>query len=333
MEKTGGDLPPSKTCGSCGRVGTDLKICNACRSVHYCDVTCQKAHRKAHKNDCKVIAHAKEVMEEFKANPMTEECPLCMLRLPLAANEYVYHPCCGKTICRGCIVASQKAQGADPANIQVLPPCAFCRCPATTSDEELLDQLNKRIDEHSDSMAINTMAGLHRWGDAVLKDYEKAFKCYVKASDMGSPYAMYNLAAAYKNGEGVQIDEKKVKISFEMAARKGHVNSLVRLAQMHRENLVVSLGYCRLAAENGHEESMENLKKWYCHRVDATSNHSDGCNCSSCTILNTKGLLTKDDLATTIRAFHSAQEELRSDERDFSREQIKLHEAMMNMQV
>ena len=80
---------------------------------------------------------------------------------------------------------------------------------------------------------------------------------------------------------------------------------------------------------------MENLKKWYMYRrnTEAISNHNGKCSCFRCRIHKTKGLLTKDDVADTIRAFHSAQEELRSDERDFAREQIKLQEAMMNMQV
>ena len=110
-----------------------------------------------------------------------------------------------------------------------------------------------------------------------------------------------------------------------MAAKNGHVEALVELARIHSENFVVSAGYFRLAAENGEEESMEYmyLKRWYRSHANATSDHSDYCDCDSCKILNTKGLLTKDDLAVTIRAFHSAQEELRSDERDLAREEVE----------
>ena len=125
------------------------------------------------------------------------------------------------------------------------------------------------------------------------------------------------------SGLGVPFDMKKGKIYFELAAKNGHVEALVELARIHCDNFVVNICYLRLAAENGDEEAMEDLKRWYRHRVESTSNHSSGCICDSCNILNTKGLLTKDDLANTIRAFHSAQEELRSDERDFVREQLK----------
>ena len=315
MEKTAGDLPPSKTCGSCRRVGIDLKICTACRSVHYCDVSCQKAHRKAHKKGCKEIAHANQVMEEFKANPMTEECPICMMRLPLLANEFHYESCCGKTLCDGCVVASWTAQGA----AGIPPPCAFCRRPVPSGSEELLERVNKRIDEYGDSMALNTLAGKHSVGKGVPKDDQKAFECNVKASEMGNVHGTYNVAVAYGNGEGVPIDKKKAKIYFETAAKNGHVEAIARLADIHAENPEVRVLYRRLAAESGHEESMEYLKKLYHLNADALLDHNEGCSCDGCKIFKTKGLLTKDDLADTIRAFHSAQEELRSDERDLAR--------------
>ena len=318
MEKAE-DMPPSKTCGSCRRVGTDLKVCTACRSIHYCDVSCQKAHRKAHKDDCKEIAHAREVMEEFKANLMTEECPICMLRLPLLANEYIYMACCGKTICVGCTEASRKAHGRGvDSSADELPPCAFCRRLPPTSYEELLERVNKRIGEHRDSMAFMSMASLHREGMGVPKDYKMVFECFVKASDMGNVHGTHGVAVSYTNGMGVPIDEEKAKTYLEMAARQGHVEALVRLAGTHHKNIVIAAQYLRLAAKSGHEKSMENLKKFYRSSTDCSSNHNETCDCSSCNFQ--KNILTKDDLANTIRAFHSAQEELRSDERDLARE-------------
>ena len=43
-------------CAACGKGADDdikLKQCSACKLVAYCNVTCQKAHRKKHKDDCK----------------------------------------------------------------------------------------------------------------------------------------------------------------------------------------------------------------------------------------------------------------------------------------
>ena len=235
MEKTEGESPPSKTCGSCRRVGTDLKICTACRSVHYCDVSCQKAHRKAHKDDCKEIAHAKEVMEEFKANLMTEECPICMMRLPMLPDEFYYHPCCGKTICHGCIAASRKAQGVGLTDPD--PPCAFCRRPMASSPEELFGRINERINKHGDAMAVFTMGTHHREGSGVPKDDRNAFECDVKVSQMGNPHGMYNVAGCYMSGTGVPMDKKKARTYLEMAASNGHVGALVQLGQTYKKRI------------------------------------------------------------------------------------------------
>ena len=48
---------PEPTCASChtSNSGANLKLCTACKSVSYCNVDCQKAHRKDHKKECKRI--------------------------------------------------------------------------------------------------------------------------------------------------------------------------------------------------------------------------------------------------------------------------------------
>eukprot|EP00571_Detonula_confervacea_P011869 CAMPEP_0172303550 /NCGR_PEP_ID=MMETSP1058-20130122/5081_1 /TAXON_ID=83371 /ORGANISM="Detonula confervacea, Strain CCMP 353" /LENGTH=179 /DNA_ID=CAMNT_0013014413 /DNA_START=179 /DNA_END=718 /DNA_ORIENTATION=+ len=49
-------------CAACGKEGDSLKICTACRLVKYCNVACQKAHRKNHKRECK--KRAAEIFEK-----------------------------------------------------------------------------------------------------------------------------------------------------------------------------------------------------------------------------------------------------------------------------
>merc|ERR1740139_2039677 len=42
-------------CANCGKEEDEpfkLKMCTACRSVCYCNVNCQKTHRKNHKHQC-----------------------------------------------------------------------------------------------------------------------------------------------------------------------------------------------------------------------------------------------------------------------------------------
>ena len=61
----------TRTCASCGSIGQTLKRCTACRSVWYCNVSCQKAHRKSHKKECKRIE--KELAKELEKEATSKE--------------------------------------------------------------------------------------------------------------------------------------------------------------------------------------------------------------------------------------------------------------------
>ena len=100
-------------CANCGK-GEDceLKSCTACMMVKYCSRDCQVAHRPMHKKMCK--KRAAELRDEklFKESPPPrEECPICMLPLPLDAYQVVYKSCCGKDICDGCIYYAMRETG------------------------------------------------------------------------------------------------------------------------------------------------------------------------------------------------------------------------------
>lgn len=45
-------------CSACGKADENLKQCSACKSVRYCGRSCQLAHRKDHKKECKRIEKA-----------------------------------------------------------------------------------------------------------------------------------------------------------------------------------------------------------------------------------------------------------------------------------
>ena len=69
-----------------------------------------------------------------------EECPLCLIPLPLTESEIVFMPCCGKTICNGCIYKSTII--AIENGIQKHEAkCAFCRQPSNASS--YIKQLKK----------------------------------------------------------------------------------------------------------------------------------------------------------------------------------------------
>ena len=49
----------------------------------------------------------------FKEPPPREECPLCLLPLPIDIGQSAFHSCCGKTVCNGCIYEMAMSGGKD----------------------------------------------------------------------------------------------------------------------------------------------------------------------------------------------------------------------------
>ena len=95
-------------------------------------MSCQRAHWPKHKRECK--KRAAELKDEalFKESSARDECPICLLPLPLENSEHRYQPCCGKILCCGCIHATYIADN------RYL--CPFCRTPEATSEGEIVER-------------------------------------------------------------------------------------------------------------------------------------------------------------------------------------------------
>ena len=93
-----------------------LKRCTACYSVRYCGVTCQKKHRKQHREECKENADKrrafnnqlfeKELCTEITPLPPRPDCDICMHIMPLDVSKSKYYGCCGKMVCLACSMRS-----------------------------------------------------------------------------------------------------------------------------------------------------------------------------------------------------------------------------------
>ena len=209
-------------CANCGKGEEEtgkLKACTACKMVKYCNRECQIAHRPQHKKECK--RRAAELHDEklFKQPPNPyEDCPICFLRMPTLETGRRYMTCCGKKICSGCCYAPvYDNQGNEIDNTK----CAFCRTPAPTSEEEMIEWLLKRM-EVNDADAINTIGCNYRDGRyGITQDYDKALELFHRAADLGYAEAYLNIGYAYINGDGVEVDEKKAIHYFELGAIGG----------------------------------------------------------------------------------------------------------------
>ena len=169
-------LKDMSICGSCGKEGNseDMNTCNKCKAVKYCNAACKKKHRSKHKKACE--RRAAELHDEklFKEHPPSEEeCPICMISLPINVNRSVFKLCCGKIICNGCMYAMEVSE-------ETKDFCAFCRKPPPNSDEENLKRTKNLVDK-GNAEAFNHLAGLYSHGfNGLTQDYQKANELWLK---------------------------------------------------------------------------------------------------------------------------------------------------------
>jgi len=281
-------------CANCGKEGSDVtNTCNKCKSVMYCNAACKKKHRHKHKKDCEEhvrLAAELHDKELFKEPPPAEECPICMLLLPINSSQKLFKSCCGKTICHGCAYAMVESEGGGDL-------CPYCRAPKQSSDEEHIKRIKELMDKDNGE-AFNMLAQHYYMGTAgVPQDDIKANELYLRAGELGCAAAFYNLGVAYNDGLGVEGDMKKAKHYYELAAMNGDAHARHNLGELELEGLSGnhqrSLRHFIMAAKAGYKESLDQVKRGF-----------------------KKGLVTKDEYASTLRAHHERLDEMKSDERE-----------------
>jgi len=205
-------------CAACGKGGDNLKVCTSCEQVSYCNAKCRKAHRSTHKKECKKLAAERKLKDDklFAEPPTKEDCPICMQPIPysvgLCGVYTVYEPCCGKTLCEGCLMEAQEE--IDNGNLK--PWCAFCRVPNAESNEERLERVHKRM-ELKDSAAFDWLARVYYNGDLGFSpDVNKALGLWKTAADIGSIQAHHQIAIMYQQSDGVEQNEDKAIHHYEL---------------------------------------------------------------------------------------------------------------------
>ena len=278
-------------CASCGTAGSDdikLKKCTACYLARYCSVKCQKDHWKQHKKECK--KRAAELKDEilFKQPEGSHwgDCPICCLPLPLDPHKAILNSCCCKRICTGCDLANKRREEEGRLD----HTCPFCRETLPNTDEECIEQLKKRT-EANDPVAMYQMGTIRKKEE----DYEAAFEYLTRAVALGDTEAHYPLYVMYRDGLGVEKDEKRELHHVEQAAIGWHhmarhdlgVKEWERNGRMDR-----AVRHWIIAAKLGFDRSLDNIKDGY--KI---------------------GYVSKEDLATALRDHHAAIEATKSAQR------------------
>ena len=201
--------------------------------------------------------------------------------------------CCGKVICTGCIYAVQLR--AAKARRREDDVCPFCRTPPPT-EEESSKRVEKRID-FNDAIAICCMGGyyFHGSGIAQAQDYTKALELWHRAAELGSTESYYNIGNAYRNGRGVDADEKKAIHYYKPAAMGGDVEARHYLGcfEVKAGNHDKALKHWMIAVKDGDFHSLQGIEHL----------------CSA-------GFATKDDHAKALQSYQAYIDEIKTAQRD-----------------
>jgi len=278
-------------CASCGIAEVDeikLTKCDGCDLVRYCSDKCQQDHRMQHKVMCK--QRAAELRDEilFKQPDGSHrgDCPICFLPLPLDLTKSTKMSCCSKTICKGCEFANCRLQFEGRLDIT----CPFCRHPFPETKEEA-NKINLKRVEANDPVAIAEVGRrLCHEGE-----YDTAFEYLTKAAELGDVDAHYLISDLYRDGQGVEKDEKKALYHFEEAAIAGHPEARFQLACYEGKNSRFDrmVKHFIISANLGHDESIQGLKLCY-----------------------KEGKVSKEDFASALRAHQAAVNETKSPQRE-----------------
>ena len=277
--------------------------------------------------------------ELFRDPPPKEECQICMLPMGHSLSGFgdstVYMPCCGKTICQGCVMSAWKE--INEGNLKKW--CPFCRVPVERMKNEIiLDMITpfigntqnfstkdvKRLSdglkkdhkeklgrfmsriEAGDAKALFGMGTAFKKGDLGLpQDVKMAMKLYSRAGEFGLCTAHFNIAVAYwKGDDGVEVDNKKALCRFMLAAIGGHEHARCTLGLIDKSmgNMGTIGGYhtamkhFMIAAKSGLEGALKEVALGY-----------------------KAGHVSKDEYATTLRAYQVSVDEMKSEQRTKAR--------------
>ena len=285
------------SCAACGNEGDSesMNTCNKCKMVHYCNAACKKKHKSKHKKKCD--RRVAELYDEalFKEPPPREDCPICMLPLPLYVGQTEFKSCCGKSICGGCTYAMMIEDIKKGKKMEEMGMCAFCRTLRSSSDEEKVKRLKRQIEKGNANAFYNFGQCYAQGSEGIPQDWAKANELWLKAGELGCSDAYFNLGNSYNNGRGVEMDKEKAKYFWELAAIGGSIKARQSLcsAEALSGNYQRGIKHIMIAARAGDEESLDAVKLGY---MD--------------------GFITKDEYASTLRVYHERQSEMKSEARD-----------------
>jgi len=304
-------------CANCGKEGA-TNTCNKCKQVTYCNAACKKKHKSKHKADCEEhLRRAAELQEEelrraaelydeklFKQPPHhwvrghKGDCPICHKRLPILESGSRFQVCCGM-VCCGCLYAARlhEEDFNRAAEWEELVPrtCPNCRAPRPNSCEEYMELLMPRVDA-GDIQAMYTLGAFHAEGLYDLsQDYGKALELWEQTAEFGCADSIIKIGHLYYHGHGVEMDKKKARHYFELAAMRGCVEARHNLGQLECSagSMDRAIKHLMIAIDGGNNDSLTVILSIY-----------------------KEGYTSKDEYVKALRAYQKYLGEIKTSQRD-----------------
>jgi len=173
--------------------------------------------------------------------------------------------------------------------------CPFCRTPNAKTDEENIKRVTKLMEVNNAQAFYMLAYSYHEGRLGMQRDRQKANELLLKAGELGHAQAYHNLGISYSNGFGVELDMNKAKYYWELAAMMGDTSARHNLGSLEGQagNHRRAFRHYMISAKGGYDDSLGMVKKGFMN-----------------------GNVTKDEYASTLRAYHERQKEMKSDERD-----------------
>ena len=229
----------------------------------------------------------------FQDSPPKEDCPICMLPMPMSTIHDVYRTayqaCCGKYICNGCVVVSNENMKKGI----IKSCCELCREPPPSSMKVEMRRFKNRT-KASDAEAFFMFGCGYQIGQWGKQDMDKALELWNQAAELGSAKAHFKMAIEYYQGSYVKRDMKKHKHHLQLAAIGGHDIARHQLGTMEKYEgyMDISMKHFMIAAKAGFEDSLKEVGEGY-----------------------KAGHVTKEDFASTLRAYQQSMDDMTSEER------------------
>lgn len=222
----------------------------------------------------------------FKRAPK-DDCDICFLELPNESFEQwrSYQPCCGKTMCIGCMSSVLKSGSI---------ACPFCRS-SMGGNEDFIAKLQKRA-SLGDSSGMHNLGIEYYKGRCCKRDTGKAMELFHQAAQRGSVPSHALLGTIYTKGEnGVERCEEKSNYHELHAAIGGHLICRNNIAFTDIQNGYTdrAMKHLLIAASDGYKPALQSVKKCY-----------------------TLNLVSKEDFANALRAHQATLDAFSSRERE-----------------